>query len=121
MRSNGISTAGPDILAGLDVTQLTVALGASDMPARARNVSHEQLAAWAEQGISRVGMRYVELAAKVTHHIDYAERGIGTATSHEVAILRGVWPSAQRLDAAYDGAYALRKHLAAETNPELAG
>jgi hypothetical protein len=88
------------------------------MPARARGASSEQLAAWAQQGISRVGIEYVQLAAKVTHHIDYAERGTGTATPQEVAILRSVWPSTRRLETAIDGAYDLRKHLEAGAGPE---
>ena len=92
--------AGPT-LADLSVSELSAALGASDMPARGwRSVSRDQLAAWARQGIDRIGVQAVRERAERTAYLDYGERGIGTNTPAESAELRGMWPSVGRLDAA---------------------
>lgn len=105
--------AGPT-LADLDVSELTAALGASDMPVRARGASREQLAAWAQQGLDRLGADAIRERAERTAYLDYGERGIGVSTPAERAELRGMWPSVRRLDAANDAAYDLRKQLAAD-------
>jgi hypothetical protein len=118
MPSNGTSgrpqAAGPTLV-DLSVNELTAALGASDMPARGwRNASHEQLAAWVQQGLDRRGADGVRVTAERTAYLDYGERGTGVITPAERAELRGMWPSVRRLDAAYDGAYRLRRQLAVD-------
>lgn len=118
MPSNGTSAAAEaaaPALADLTVSELTAALGASDMPARGwRSAPRGQLGAWAQQGLDRRGIQAVRETAERTADLDYAERGTATATPAERAELRGMWPSTRRLDAARDGAYQLRQQLVAD-------
>jgi hypothetical protein len=115
MRSNLISrrprVTGPT-LADLDVYQLAEALGASDMPPRARDASREQLAAWAQQGLDRLGADAVRDRADRTTRLDYGSV-VRTNTPEQTAELRGLWPSVRHLDATRETAFGLRKHLAA--------
>lgn len=95
-------------LAELDREQLIVALGMSDMPSRIRGeVSTDQLAAWAEQGLARKGIEYIRLASTVTLKLNI-KHAMGTINAAEAAILAAIWPSIQRLDTANDCAYELR-------------
>ena len=45
----------------------------------------DQLAAWAQQGIDRIGVQAVRERAERTAYLDYGERGIGTNTPAESA------------------------------------
>jgi hypothetical protein len=84
------------------------------MPTRSRGASREELAVWAREGVDLIGVQAVREKAERTAYLDYGERGIGTNTPAESAELRGMWPSVRRLDAANNGAYQLRRALAAD-------
>jgi hypothetical protein len=102
--------AGPT-LADLDVGELTAALGASDMPARVRDAPRDQVTAWAQQGLDRLGADAVRERAERTA----ARNGAyPNHTAEQQAEYHSMWPSAARLRAANDAGHGLRKHLAAE-------
>jgi hypothetical protein len=100
-------------LAGLDASELAEALGASDMPARVRGASREQLAAWGQQGLDRLGADGVRGRAEQTRHLRLGAV-CGTNTPEQNAELHHLWPSFVREQAATDAAFGLGTRLAAE-------
>lgn len=107
-----VEATGP-VLAGLDVGELSEALGASDMPARCRSASRGQLAAWAQQGLDRLGADAVRERAERTRTLRLGAV-CGTNTPGQNAEYSRLWPSAARDRQAVDSAYTLRTRLAAE-------
>ena len=100
-------------LTGLDASELAEALGASDMPARVRGASREQLAAWGQQGLDRLGADGVRDRAEQTRHLRLGAV-CGTNTPEQNAEYTRLWPSAARDRQAADAAYTLRPRLANE-------
>ncbi|HET6190484.1 MAG TPA: hypothetical protein VFE59_26210 [Trebonia sp.] len=106
-------------LADLDAAELTEALGASDMPARARSASRGQLAVWAQQGLDRLGADGVRDRAEQTRHLRLGAV-CGTNTPEQNAELHRLWPSAARERHAADAAYGLGRAEARTAGPSAA-
>ncbi|HET6190483.1 MAG TPA: hypothetical protein VFE59_26205 [Trebonia sp.] len=84
------------------------------MPPRGgRAASREQLTAWAQQGLDRLGAEAVHSRAERTHFLA-KQSAFGTAAPEDTAELRGMWASDRQLQNATDAAFGLRSHMAAE-------
>ncbi|MFE3828738.1 hypothetical protein [Streptomyces sp. NPDC059092] len=89
----------PVVLADLSTGERTVALYASDMPARYRTTDHTQVAAWVLQGVERVGLDEVRRRAAFDAGYRLLARG-GHVTPQLTASQEQRFPKAGRLNCA---------------------
>lgn len=89
------------------------ALNASDMPARIdRSADVAQIAAWARQGLDRIGIRQARRDDTRTRAASVpAAYGTGEAQRAAAAELRAIWGSTRRRDTAVDYAWRLADAL----------
>lgn len=94
-------------LASLDNGELAVALNASDMPdRRTPEADAAQFAAWARQGLERLGTAEVRRLSERTCALGYRYE-CGELAAGERAEYRRIWPSLRRRDTAISRAFTL--------------